>query len=119
MDFEKDLFKKAKTKAPQDFALKTMNYIMNKEILEQEKATAKIEYSFFKLGQICVAASLLLIVLNVFPAEKFAYGQDNIPFVSNEENFINKGIDKIEEIYEDIKELLDFEIDFNDLKGDK
>lgn len=119
MDFEKDLFENAKAKAPKNFTAKTMSYILQKENEEQEKTTAKIEYSFFKLGQICVAASLLLIVLNVFPAEKLVHGQDVISFPYTEENIITKSIDKIEEIYEDVKELIDFEINFDDIKGDK
>ena len=119
MDFEKDLFEKAKIKAPDDFKLKTMNYILNKEIEDQEKATAKIEYSFFKLGQICVAASLLLIVLNIFPAEDIVRGQDTITSPTIQENIIRKSVDKIEEIFKNAKELIDFEFNFNDLKGDK
>jgi len=119
MDFEKDLFESAKVKAPDDFTTNTMNYILNREIQEQEKATTKIEYSFFKLGQICVVASLLLVMLNVFPAEDIVRGQDYFSFPSSEENIIKKGIDKIEDIFENVKELIDFEINFNDIKGDK
>jgi|GEM_PF-4017705 len=110
MDYEKQLFELKKQKAPDGFVTSTMRFIKLKELEEEQKSTAKIEYSFFKLGQICVVASLLLIILNIFPATKDVHGQDNIPYAFKHENITQKAFQKCEDIIESAKELIDIEI---------
>ncbi len=112
MDYEKQLFKKNMMHAPDDFVGKTMKYIRIKEIEEKEKTTAKIEYSFFKLGQICVVAALLMIIINISPAEKVVYGQNKDSFPSHQESIMEQAVNKFNEFVEDLK-------DFNIFNNDK
>ena len=112
MDFEKQLFEKNKVYAPDAFVEKTMKYIKIKEIEEKEKTTAKIEYSFFKLGQICVVAALLMIIINITPAEKIVYGQDSDSFPIHQESIMEQAVNKFNGFVEELK-------DFNIFNNDK
>lgn len=118
MDYEKQIFENSTVRAPDDFVSKTMNHIRLTELDEAHKATAKIEYSFFKLGQICVAAALLMVVLNVSPIAKIVYGQGNKEFPTQQESIVGKAVDKVDDIFDDIKELIDFNF-FDKLKGEQ
>ncbi len=110
MDYEKQLFEKAKVNAPDGFVKKTMMHIKLKELECEQKTTAKIEYSFFKVGQICVAASLLLVILNVFPAPEKVFGLDKDGYPEQHENIFQIASDKFNELIEDAKELIDLNI---------
>ena len=114
MDYEKRLFANAKVKSPDDFVEKTMIHIRKIEHEKEEKATAKIEYSFFKVGQICIAASLLLVILNVFPAPEKVFGLNKDGCPKQHESVFQKASDKFIEIIEDAKELIDLNIFNND-----
>mgnify|MGYP001204048072 CR=1 FL=1 len=110
MDYEKKLFEDAKANAPDNFVEKAMMHIKLKELEDDRKATAKIEYSFFKIGQICVVASLLLVILNVFPAAEKVFGQGKDEYTQQHESIFQIASDKFNELIEDAKELIDLNI---------
>ena len=108
MDYEKQLFIKSKVSAPKNFTSKTMEYIKAKELDTEKKSTAKIEYSFFKLGQICVAAALLMIILNISPISKIVYSQDYNNQPIQQESIVKKTVNKLDSFFDEITETIDF-----------
>lgn len=114
MDYEKKLMESEKANAPSGFVSNTMNYIQMQEEKLEQKTTVKIEYSFFKLGQICVAAALLLIILNITPLNKIVYGQDKNTNTEQHQGIIEKTMEKLDYFGDEIKEIFNFEIFNND-----
>ena len=114
MDYEKKLIESEKVNAPQGFVSNTMNYIQTQEEKLEQKATVKIEYSFFKLGQVCVAAALLLVILNITPLNKIVYGQDKNTNPEQRQGIIEKTMEKLDDFGDEIKKIFDFEILEND-----
>ncbi|MEX1375857.1 MAG: hypothetical protein AB1Z23_00130 [Eubacteriales bacterium] len=109
MDYEKKLMESGKANAPKGFVSNTIKYIQIQEEKLEQKTTVKIEYPFFKLGQICVAAALLLIILNITPLNKIVYGQDKNTQPKQHQGIIEKAMDKLEDFGDEIKEIFDFE----------
>jgi len=110
MDYEKNLFKESKMNAPENFSAKTMDYIKAAEEKSNQNSNVRIEYSFVKIGQILVAAAVLLIILNIFPAEKIVQGKDIDIYPEQHENIFHKAIYGIGDLFDEIKETIDFNI---------
>jgi len=117
MDYEKKLFEENKMNAPTDFSRKTMQYIMTAEEKGNAKNSVKIEYSFTRIGQILVAAAVLLIILNIYPAAKIVQGQDIDASPEQHVSIFRKATNEIGDFFDGIKETIDFNIFEN--KGDK
>ncbi|MBN2878009.1 MAG: hypothetical protein JXN65_00055 [Clostridia bacterium] len=110
MDYEKNLFEQNKMNAPENFSKTTMEYILAAEEKKNQKSSVRIEYSISRIGQIFVAAAVLLIILNIFPAEKIVQGKDIDIYPEQHENIFHKAIYGIGNLLDEIKETIDFNI---------